>query len=292
MQRQLALAIAAVIGAGAATSFAQANRDTDARGEIDTRRQGVSIETRDNDGTAAPNGTAAAPDAEGIRDTLASATEAFVKEGTFDDLVERFVDADRNRIGQTELSDQEMEQINAAARGLLNAWEGKYREEFDIEDEQAVFSGYNIQQSEIGKAAARTAGDRDVDADIDTRREGDRADVNVDTDVDTGVDNPASVAADANRNDPGRNIATVTVPASRGMPQLQVPMIHEFPDAWKIDVPDTVDGPKLRQNILAHLESLKNTKEWPANDQQAYQLVARHMLMAVMDKPVQQQQQQ
>src|SRR5215218_7045191 len=45
------------------------------------------------------HGTAEAPDAEGIRDVLASTTEAALK-GSFSDVVERFVDADRNRLGK------------------------------------------------------------------------------------------------------------------------------------------------------------------------------------------------
>lgn len=175
-------------------------------------------------GTIAPNGTAHAPDAEAIRDMFASATEAFVRKGTFDDLVERFVDADRNRIGANGFAESSMGDLDARADSFLNHWQSKYGEEFDIKNEELVFNNLRIQQSEIGQTP-RTAGG--VDAGLNVRS-ADNADVSVDNQ--TGVDSPANQAADSNRNDPGRNIANVTLPASHGMPEVSVGLIHEFPD--------------------------------------------------------------
>src|SRR5262245_31362729 len=43
--------------------------------------------------------SADAPDAEGIRDVVASASEASLTKGGFDDLVERIAKADRDRVG-------------------------------------------------------------------------------------------------------------------------------------------------------------------------------------------------
>ncbi len=67
------------------------------------------------------------------------------------------------------------------------------------------------------------------------------------------------------------------------MPDLRIPMIHEAPDAWKIDVPDSVDGPKLKANVMKHLTAVAGDKaKWPAEKTQAYQLVSHHMLAAVL----------
>src|SRR5688572_22545452 len=61
------------------------------------------------------HGTAEAPDAEGIRDVLTSTTEAALK-GSFSDVVERFVDADRNRLGKAMPSDDAQKPLNDLAK--------------------------------------------------------------------------------------------------------------------------------------------------------------------------------
>lgn len=206
-----------------------------------------------------PGNTAMAPDAEDIKGMLASATEAFVKEGTFDDFVERLVDADRNRIGQDGFASQDHTDIDAASKAFMAAWEAKYGKEFDIVDEKVVYNDakFRIVQSEIGDNAQPAAGQVPAaNNDADTNREA------------------------------GRNIATVMV-SGDAAGELQVPLIHELPDSWRIDVPDSVDGPKLKANLLAHLNAATAMKDqWPADPNEAYRAVSIHMLKAVLDKPV------
>ena len=212
--------------------------------------------------TVAPNGTAAAPDAEGIRDVLAQVAEASVTKAGLDDLVERLVDQDRNRIGQT------LQKDNADLDGRIDQfrkdWQAKYNQEFDIKNEEQAFpnSAFAITQGEIG----RTAG------------------------ADVKVDSPDSAAADANRNDAGRNIAAIRIQSSHGLPALTVPMVHEAPDMWKIDVPNTLTAEKLKANVLAHLTAANEMKDqWPADVNEAYAAVTHHILMALMYQPVQRQ---
>jgi hypothetical protein len=235
---------------------------------VDRTRENVKVDV-DADGaqpagsrdTVAPNGTAAAPDAEGIRDVLAQVAEASLTKGGLDDLVERLVDQDRNRIGQT------LQKDNADLDGRIDQfrkdWQAKYGQDFDIKNEEQAFPNntFAIAQGEIGRAAAG---------------------------ADVKVDSPDAPAADANRNDAGRNIASLRV-ASQGMPALNVPMVHEAPDLWKIDVPNTLTAEKLKANVLAHLTAANEMKDqWPADVNQAYAAVTHHILMALMDQPVQQ----
>ena len=227
---------------------------------------------------AASRGTPGAPDAEGIRDVLAQVTEAALTKGGLDDMVERFVDADRNRLGQGNALDANNQTLDGRIDQFRKDWKAKYGQDFDINNEEAAFpqQSFMIAQGEIPRGAAG--------AEVDVNRRPDGT-VKVDVDNRSGVDNPASPAADTNRNDPGRNVAQVRVAASQGMPDLQVPMIHEAPDRWKIDVPDTLTADKLRQNVLDHLTAADNPAQWPADVNQAYAQVARHVLMAVLDKP-------
>jgi len=230
-------------------------------------------------------GTAAAPDAEGIRDVLAQVAEASLTKGGLDDLVERLVDADRNRIGQT------LQKDNADLDGRIDQfrkdWQAKYGQDFDITNEEQAFpnSAFAITQGEIGRNAAGA----EVNVDVDRNAAGGRT-ATVDVDRKSGVDRPDSTAADANRNDPGRNVASVRIQASHGLPALTVPMIHEAPDSWRIDVPNTLTAEKLKANVLAHLTAANQMKDqWPADVNQAHAMVTHHVLMALMDKPAQQQ---
>jgi len=233
---------------------------------------------------AGARGTAAAPDAEGIRDVLAQVAEASLTKGGLDDLVERLVDADRNRIGQNLQKDNP--DLDGRIDQFRKDWKAKYNQDFDIKNEEAAFPNnmFAITQGEQGRNAAGAA----VSVDAGRNASG-GASANVDVKNNTGVDRPDSAAADTNRNDPGRNVATVQVAASHGLPALTVPMIHEAPDRWKIDVPDTVTGDKIKANVLAHLTAADEHKDqWPQDVNEAHALVTHHVLMAIMDQPVQQ----
>jgi len=221
-------------------------------------------------------GTAAAPDAEGIRDVLASVTEAALEENGLNDVTERLVDADRNRIGSAIGND--FPEHAALVKQFRADWKQKYNQEFDIKGEVALPDTlFTISQGEIPEGAAG------AEVDVDRKADG-SAEVNVD--AKSGVDAPDTNAADANRNDPGRNIASVQVKEGHNMPALTVPLIHEAPAAWKIDVPDSVDANKLKANVLAHLQAAHAMKDqWPATADEAYAAVTHHVLMALLDKP-------
>lgn len=216
--------------------------------------------TASDRGTVAPNGTAAAPDAEGIRDVLAQVTEAALTKGGLDDMVERFVDADRNRLGKE--ANQNFPDLDGRIDQFRKDWQAKYGKDFNIKNEEKALpaSLFSITQGETPRTAASN----------------------------TGVDRPDSASADANRNDPGRNVASIQVRASHGLPDLIIPMIHEAPDRWKIDVPDTLTADRLKANVLAHLTAADNPAQWPADVNDAYAMVSHHVLMAVLDKPAQQ----
>jgi len=249
--------------------------------------EGAADRTADKAGDAAQQagsrGTAAAPDAEGIRDVLAQVAEASLTKGGLDDLVERLVDQDRNRIGQTLQKDNP--DLDGRIDQFRKDWKAKYNQDFDIKNEEQAYpnSMFAITQGEQGRSAAGAA----VDVNVDRNAPG-GASANVDVKNNTGVDRPDSAAADANRNDPGRNTATVQIQASHGLPALTVPMIHEAPDRWRIDVPNTLTAEKLKANVLAQLTAADEMKDqWPSDVNQAYAAVTHHVLMALMDQPVQ-----
>jgi len=230
---------------------------------------------------------------EEIHDVLAQVAEAGMTKKGLNDMAERFVDADRNRLGQNKdaLKNPELDGLVAQ---LEQDWKTKYGHEFDIKDEDKVYDGFAmLTEGEITKGSAQQAGAK-VEADTSRNPDGSvKADVKVDNN--TGVDAPKAntdgqTAADKNLNDAGRNIATVTIPASHGLPEVKVPLIHEA-GGWKIDIPDSLTADKLRDNVKNALNMCKEHKDqWPADENEAFRGVSHKILAAIMDQPLDQAQ--
>jgi len=224
--------------------------------------------------------------AEEIHDVMAQVAEAALTKNGLDDIVERFVDADRNRLGQNQDALKNTDTLNGRIAEFRKDWKTKYNQDFDIHDEDKVYTMEFATITEGEEGRARTAGEK-VSGDVSTPAG--RADVNVENK--SGVDAPKAntdgqTAADKNLNDPGRNIATVHIAASHGMPALDVPMIHEA-GGWKLDIPDSVDANKFRdnvQNALTHCDEKKD--QWPADANDAYRAVTHSVLLAIFDKPL------
>src|SRR5688500_10337453 len=99
--------------------------------------------------------------AEDIHDVMAQVAEAAMTKDGLNDIAERLVDADRNRLGQG--GDDALksdEALNGQIDQLARAWRDKYQNEFDIKDEDKVYNlaFATITEGEIGDAA-RTAGE-------------------------------------------------------------------------------------------------------------------------------------
>lgn len=213
--------------------------------------------------------TADSGDARSVRNLFKNVTEAAVKKDGFDNLVRRFVDADRNRIGKNDLTRADWDKLNGRIDQFRKDWKAKYNQDFDIEREDVVFNDqFRITKGEIGDA--QPAG-----AHMDPGK----------PDTTPGPEANKVGGGDTNR-DPGRNVAKVTFPASRGLPNLYIPLINEFPGTWKIDVPDQLDGRKLYDNLLTQLTMADDKKDqWPADVNDAYREVSHHVFMAIMDVP-------
>jgi len=196
---------------------------------------------------------------------LSQVTNAALTKGGFDDMVERFNDADRNRINpwiKDKNNKDKLDILDGRIAQFQKDWKAKYNENFKIHKDDVVFGNamFIVAQGEIGKDA-QLAGEKLPPAE------------------------PKDSKPAADRNlDKGRNVAYVTVAASHGLPELKVPLIHELPDVWKIDVPDSVDGKKLYDNVLTHLTTANDMKDkWPSDVNDAYRMVSHHVLMGILD---------
>jgi len=123
----------------------------------------------------------------------------------------------------------------------------------------------------------------------------------------SGVNQPdansnKTYGGDTNR-EPGRNIASFIIhgeakasasvqpgqnpSVSANMEankEMAIPMIHELPDTWKIDIPDNIDGQKLYDNLVKHVTMFDEGRaNWPADKNDAYREATRHVMDALME---------
>jgi hypothetical protein len=224
-----------------------------------------------------------APAAEEIRKTLASVTDAAVTKGGFKDVVKHLVDADRTRLG-TYTSSDNFAKLDVRIEEFRKDWKAKYGQDFNFPKNSNDILGdtfARISQGEIGEA--RTAAGKQVPSNDPKVAAGSSEALKKSGVADTDANSSKPFGGETNK-DIGRNIATVTIPAGPGGPEVAVPMIHELPNAWTIDLPDKIDGQKLQDNLLKHLAMVDDDRtNWPADPFEAYRVVARHVITAVME---------
>jgi hypothetical protein len=224
-----------------------------------------------------------APAADDIRNTLIAVTEAAVTKGGFKDVVKRFVDADRARLAPYTSSD-EYAKLDGRIESFRKDWKSKYGVEFGLpKDSQNVLGDTfgRISQGEIGQAV--TVAGKEVPSNEPVLAAGTTDSLKKSGVANTDPNSAKMGGGDTNK-DVGRNIATVLIPARPQMPEIAVPMIHELPNSWQIDLPDNVDGQKLHDNLLKQLTLVDEDRaNWPADSYEAYRAVARHVMAAIMD---------
>ncbi len=224
---------------------------------------------------------------------LQTSTQAALTEDGFDDLVERFVDADRNRIGASMPTADQIDKLNKLTAEIRSDWQKKYGGEFEIKDRTAVFNNsYAVKYGEVGQGSARTAGQQmtpggesPVNPPQPNGVMGGQMNGGATPSDRAGTTTPPPPAQNPNANrEPGRDIATITVPKQGDLNSIKVPLIWEFPGVYKIDVPDSVDGKKLYDSLYANLQAVKDGEaQWPANEQDAFRAVSHRVIRAVMD---------
>ena len=203
----------------------------------------------------------------GIRDSLNAITEAAFTKGGFDDVVERLVDADRNRIGN--FAEKDFPDLNGKIDQLVGLWKQKYgQDKFEV-DEDKAYGMLHVQRGEVEDAKA-VAGNWPVPSLSGGAQQA--------ASSEPGGDSKAGL--DSNIEN-GREVAIVTFPASHGLPALSVSMIMEA-GGWRIDVPNTVDGQKLHDNLVKHMDHAAQAQnEWPADVTEAQLAATHHVLAAV-----------
>jgi len=216
-----------------------------------------------------------------IRDVLQEVTQAALTKDGFDDIVERFHKDDRRLHDYA--NKNKFDDINAKVAEINDAWKAKYGNDFKIKDRDAVFNDQWATIQEGARDLARNASDKQpagasVNVDVDKNKAS--ADLNA---------KPADQTGDRSLATTGdRDYAVVMIKASHGAPDVKLNVIYDgLLRGYKIDVPDTLDGQKLHDNLLTHLNHIASMKDqWPSDVNDAQRAVAHHILAAITDAPM------
>lgn len=214
-------------------------------------------------------------ESKGIRDMLASVTEAALRKDGLDDLVERLAEPDRARMNAS-TGTRASKELDAVVEQIRRDWKARYREDFSI-DEDLVFGdqflGMQLVQAQSPPPVLLS--------NVPTQ--------NVVTPDGSAPVTPASTVSSTPAKHPGfarltppTDFAVVVFPITPALPELTVSLSHELPDHWRIDVPDSMNPERLRGNLLRQLQLLAQSKaQWPADVNDAYRMATHHVMAAL-----------
>jgi len=221
-----------------------------------------------------------------IRNAFKAITEVAWSNDAFDNVVNRLVEADRDRINKFKDTKPDLKPLRDRVASFSSQFQQKYGKGVKL-DEKFVFGDKGwvaIQQGEVADAAA-IIGHWPVSPTAATAAQTASGKTSAGAAADTAQQSRDAGKAQggATNLEKGRNIAVARYPASHGMPAMDLSLIHENPDIWRFDIPDNIDGKKLFENLVHHLDTMGDPKSWPENPNDAYRLVAHHVLMAMYD---------
>jgi len=221
-----------------------------------------------------------------VRNAFKAVTEVAWSNDAFDNVVNRLVDADRDRINKFKDTKPDLKPLRDRVANFSSQFQQKYGKGVKL-DEKFVFGDKGwvaIQQGEVADAAA-IIGHWPVSPTAATLSQTASGKTPGAPAADTAQQSrdAGKSGGGATNLEKGRNIAVARYPASHGMPALDVSLIHENPDKWVFDIPDNIDGKKLFENLVHHLDSMGDPKSWPDNPNDAYRMVGHHILMAIYD---------
>jgi hypothetical protein len=317
MKKHMSLFAAAAIavgGIGLSSSFAQDAQQTQQRdvqtqqrdgvraeGQVDIDRdrqvtQDRQVHTQDQhitrDDRAGLVGISEG-EANNIRGTISTATEAALTQGELGSMAQRFTSSDEARF--TDVFDREDAELDRLVQQLRDAFETRYGQDFSIDDREAVYPVAQVPIQAGLTQEAMLAGHRDQQDMQQDRQPGLQQDQqvgqqqrDVQADRRDGVGErlrPAGVERD-DRAAQDENVATVIFLQTETLPEVHVPLVNEGTvfDAWRIDVPTHVDADTIRTNLHSNFsKALEQQAQWPADINQAYRMATHLVMMSVLD---------
>lgn len=189
--------------------------------------------------------------------------------------------------------------LDTAIKDLRRVFKEKYNKDLAISESQVlpqqalVLAGevtnpqmlttWPLRATESGRAKLDTSGDMAQPAAGGLDRARDTKDMK--TEPKTGGLTQDRMSQDQKSGlKQGDKIAVLQLPADQQLPELTASFVQSQGGKWTLDIPDTMDGAKLRQNLSEHIRYIAQNKDTlPADADKASQAIAHHVLMALYD---------
>lgn len=282
MQRRssaLHLMAAAVLGvgtiAGVARAQQQQQRSTET-GSAQEQQQSTTVRPNAQPQAAAaaaagplqlPAGTRAVdkPSSSGMYRTLARATEDAVSHNGFEDLIDRFTSADRDRLGKAAKDEKKDKDLNDLADRIQRDWRDKYHGRFSI-DADKVFAKARVVEGEVTDPKTLAA-HWPVPAAPGMAQQA------------AGGGGPAMSKEEDFKK--GYNVGIVRLSPVGTMTPMDVSLKREWL-RWRIDIPDNRTAAQIHDDLVKELTAFERNKaNWPADESEAFGHAAHHVMMAI-----------
>jgi len=204
----------------------------------------------------------------------------------FDNLVDRLVDQDRDRIKKSlnngslnNVDGNKNKRLTDLIADIEGSWKAKYNKAFDIDIGKVYTGDYlHIQTGEVVDAN-QLVGKWPVDAAINAHS-------GAKLTPQEAQDTKGHVYGGDINLEKGRNVAIVHLLGKNGYMGMNASMIHEA-GGWKFDVPNDVTAQSLYDNLCKNLAYFDQKKDsWPTDVNESYRLMTHLVVASLYQVPV------
>lgn len=213
-----------------------------------------------------------------VRKELATVVEDAMTRGDFGKVVDNL--AVENRDKMKDYKNQDFKTLDGLVEQLNKDWNQKYGHDFNIKRADNVFTNADpIVQGVVtdANAAAMNFPVHQEGAQTASQRQN------------PAGANDQSEQVEAKDLKDSKGVAVARLAAEGTGPAVDVSLIEEgsLLGSWHVAVPREMTSQQLHTQLQNHLSYIgKNAASWPADETQAYRLVARHVMMALYDQNV------
>jgi hypothetical protein len=214
-----------------------------------------------------------------VQDAFKSVTDSAFGKDPLNDIIATTVDQDRDRLkadNKNNNAKDNSDALTGIVKQLDSAWHTRYNQNFSIDKKKVYIETFlHIGTGEIvnpdqlvGRwplpaTDAAAASGKMTAQDMQQAHKTFGGDVNLEK---------------------GRNVAIARIVGSHGMPGINASLIHELPNSWRFDVPNTLTRQKLYSNLVANLTHLYNNQaQWPADSAEASRAATHAVVAALYD---------
>lgn len=201
---------------------------------------------------------------ESITGVLATVTEAAIQPGGIATIVYHLSEEDRERLEWEMDFDRVTETETSLTRAFKEIWANQYGGDFEIAEQQRLLDRRALEVAE---------GDIFASWPMDP--------------VPQFQATPSGEVLVRTRElslQRGKRVAVAVLPAEEGASEVLVSFVREYPNRWKIDIPDDVTAQQLRDNLQNLVSSMvADLDYWPDRERDAYRMLTRRVVLALYD---------